>query len=304
MAGFGIVRVRSSAPVAAPGPTRYDEPVSAYGVGKIRAGAAPAALPASLPPHSGRFVNDMGGRGNVAATRVFGLFGMLAAAVAAAAVIWAPAEARAQTRPVAASGCKAEVFATGAVATVMDGRSFTLDDGREIRLAGIEVPLPPAPGETGTAAEAGVAASQAASQAASHAASHAALAALASMVAGQNVELRQTRDATPDRYGRIPAFAYVKRDGVPLSVANEMLARGFARVAAQVGGGVGGDKACAAELLGKERLARDGKLGLWGAAYYAVTGAESLAELGLSGADSQWSKARCCRSARAEAQFM
>jgi len=144
----------------------------------------------------------------------------------------------------------------------MDGRSFTLDDGRDIRLAGIEVPLAPAPGETGAAAEAGLASR----------------AALASLVAGQSVELRQARDAAPDRYGRILAFAYAKPDGVLLSVGNEMLARGFARVAAQVGG-VGGDKACAAELLGKERLARDGKLGLWGAAYYAVTGAESLAEL-------------------------
>jgi endonuclease YncB( thermonuclease family) len=200
----------------------------------------------------------MGGRGNVAATTVFGLFGMLVAAVA-----WASAEARAQTRPPAPNVCKAEVFGTGTVATVMDGRSFTLADGREIRLAGIEVPLPPAPGETGTTAEAGLAASRT---------SHAALAA---MVAGQSVELRQTRDAAPDRYGRILALAYVNRDGALVSVANAMLAGGFARVSAQVGG----DKACAAELLGKERLARDGKLGLWGEAYYAVTGAESLAEL-------------------------
>src|SRR5262249_10897042 len=213
--------------------------------------------PASLPPHSGRFVNHMGWRGNVAATRDFGLFGMLAAVVA-----WAPAKASAQAHPAAPSACKAEVFATGAVATVMDGRSFTLNDGRDIRLAGIEVPLLPAAGETGATAEAGLTSR----------------AALASLVAGQSVELRQIRDTPPDRYGRILAFAYAKRDGDPLSLANEMLARGFARVAAQVGG-VGGDKACAAELLGKERLARDGKVGPWGAAYYAVTGAESLAEL-------------------------
>jgi hypothetical protein len=32
-------------------------------------------------------------------------------------------------------------------------------------------------------------------------------------------------------------------------------------------------------LLGKERTAREGKLGLWGEAYYAVTGAESFEEL-------------------------
>src|SRR5262249_22733728 len=156
-------------------------------------------------------VNHMGGRGDVAATRVFGRFGMLAvtaAAVMAAAVTWAPAEARAQARATAPSVCKADVFATAAGATGTDGRRLTLDDGPDIRLAGIEVPPPPAPAETGPAAEAGLAAR----------------AALASMVTGQSVELRQTRDAAPDRYGRILAFAYVKRDGVPLSVANEMLA--------------------------------------------------------------------------------
>ena len=37
----------------------------------------------------------------------------------------------------------------GKVAAVIDGRSFLLDDGREVRLAAIEVPLLPAPGETG-----------------------------------------------------------------------------------------------------------------------------------------------------------
>jgi endonuclease YncB( thermonuclease family) len=152
---------------------------------------------------------------------------------------------------------------------VVDGRSFVLEDGRDIRLAGIEVPFPPAPGETGPRAEAGAAASRAS------------FAALQAIVAGQNVELRQT-SATADRYGRTLAFAFVDRDGVVTSVAHEMLAKGFARVAARIGERIGDkpeDRACAADLLGKERAAREGKLGLWGERYYAVLGAESFDEL-------------------------
>jgi endonuclease YncB( thermonuclease family) len=141
---------------------------------------------------------------------------------------------------------------------VIDGRSFSLEDGREVRLAGIEVPSPPASGEAGQPAGAGLAAREA----------------LAAIVGGQSVELRQLRGAAPDRYGRDLAFAYITRDGGPVSASHELLAKGFARVSAQVG-----DTACAAELLGKERLAREGRLGLWGAAYYAVTGADSFDEL-------------------------
>jgi endonuclease YncB( thermonuclease family) len=196
--------------------------------------------------------------------RDFRLFGMVAGTIALSIV-----DARAQVRPLAPTACKTEALAGGKVAAVVDGRSFTLEDGREIRLAGIEAPFPAALGETGARAEAGTAAR----------------AALTAMVAGQNVELRQT-SATADRYGRILAFAFVERDGVPVSVAHEMLAKGLARVSGQIGdqsGGKSGDKsgnlACAAELLGKERGARDGKLGLWGERYYAVVGAESFDEL-------------------------
>ena len=62
------------------------------------------------------------------------------------------------------------------------------------------------------------------------------------------------------------------------SAAHEMLARGFARVSAHETGT--GYRACADELLARERAARQAKLGLWGEEpYYVVMGAESLAEL-------------------------
>ena len=92
--------------------------------------------------------------------------------------------------------CHLEVLGTGRVQAVVDRRSFVLEDGREIRLPGIEVPLPPLPGETGARAEAGAAAR----------------AALEVMVAGQTVELRHEL-AAADRYGRIAAHVFVSEDG-------------------------------------------------------------------------------------------
>jgi endonuclease YncB( thermonuclease family) len=163
----------------------------------------------------------------------------------------------ARAESAAASACRFEAAGTGKVRAIIDGRSFALDDGREIRLAAIEVPFPPRSGESGTAAAAGASAR----------------AALASILADQTVELRQST-ATPDRYGRMLAFVYVEREGAQRSAVHEMLGRGFARVSAHVG-----DRACADELLAQERTARQAKLGLWGEPYYVILGADSTAEL-------------------------
>jgi endonuclease YncB( thermonuclease family) len=165
--------------------------------------------------------------------------------------------ASARAESAAATACRFEAPETGKVRAIIDGRSFALDDGREIRLAAIEVPFPPRAGESGTKATAGASAR----------------AALASILADQTVELRQSV-ATPDRYGRMLAFVYVKREGAQRSAVHEMLSRGFARVSAHVG-----DRACADELLAQERTARQAKLGLWGEPYYVILGADSTAEL-------------------------
>jgi len=218
----------------------------------------------------------MGGRGKVALTKSFRVFGTLVGMA-----VWSIGLVQAQGRPgiparpagvaapgassLASSACKTEVFATGRVGSVVDARSFVLDDGREVRLAGLEVPLTPAPGESDARAEAAAAAARTARDA------------LAAIVLGEKITLSGTGGpigAKVDRYGRMLAFGHVERDGTRTSVAQEMVARGFARVAANVG-----DRACAAELLGKERSARERKLGLWGAAYYAVIGAENGADL-------------------------
>jgi hypothetical protein len=62
--------------------------------------------------------------------------------------IGAPALAQ-QPTPV----CGGEEIARGVVRHVDDARTFTLDDGREVRLAGIEVPLPPLPKEANQEAD-------------------------------------------------------------------------------------------------------------------------------------------------------
>ena len=198
-----------------------------------------------------------------------------------AAIVVLPTEpAGAESRP--STSCRSEPGGTGKVRAITDGRSFTLDDGREIRLAGIEAPLLPRPGEAGTRAKAGLAAR----------------AVLEAIIAGQNVELRQN-DMPADRYGRTTAFVYVSGGALPESVAHEMLARGFARVSAHVG-----ERPCADELLARERAARQAKLGLWGEPYYVIVSAESGPSLWPKAAISYWRKARCGRSARAEARYM
>ena len=148
------------------------------------------------------------------------------------------------------SRCGAEAMSPGRADRVIDGRSFVLADGREIRLASLEVP--PA-GDSSTAGKA-------------------ARSALASMLAGEAIELRGA-GAAPDRYGRTVAYAFTAGEP-PRSVAHAMLAAGHARLGTEAG-----DTACAAELLSQERRARTAKIGLWAEAQYGIIDAGNLAGL-------------------------
>jgi hypothetical protein len=135
----------------------------------------------------------------------------------------------------AASACSFEPQGEGRVSAIIDARSFRMDDGREVRLAGVEV-LGDGP------------------------------AALASLLAGQAVTLRGETDA-PDRYGRQPAFVFLDSSDRP--VQTMLLERGAALASGTVA-----DKACAAELAAAEATARQSKRGLWvGSA--AIKNAES-----------------------------
>ena len=154
--------------------------------------------------------------------------GVIVAGFAAAFAVGGCVAALAQERPQPASACAGEVVARAATSHVSDGRSFVLADGREVRLAAIEVPpLAPESGAApdGTAARDG----------------------LAALLAGVEIVLKQAEPQKTDRYGRIVAYAFVSRDGSERLVQADLLAAGLARVAPRAGG-----RACAMELLSRE----------------------------------------------------
>jgi endonuclease YncB( thermonuclease family) len=140
-----------------------------------------------------------------------------------------------------AAGCLFAVQGEGRVAAVIDARSFRLDDGREIRLAGIE------PANTDKAKG---------------------TAALAAVIGGHDVTLHG-EDDTPDRYGRQTAFVFVAET----SVQSELLRRGEALLAADVA-----DKDCAGTLAAAEADAIKAKIGIWSAPT-AIKNAESPGDI-------------------------
>lgn len=145
-----------------------------------------------------------------------------------------------------ASDCTFGDAGSGTVRTVLDGRTFLLTDGREVRLDAIEVPHPE-----------------------SHDAAQASKAALEALVGGREVTLKRL-DAQTDRYGRLLAYPFAP--GGQQSTQQVLLAAGHARVAARVG-----DVGCAARLLSAERTARDARRGLWSEPSYAMRQADDPA---------------------------
>ncbi len=129
-----------------------------------------------------------------------------------------------------AEGCLFEPQGEGRVAEIIDGRSFRLTDGREIRLAGIE----PAAGQTTTANQ---------------------VAALTALIAGRDVTLLSPDD-TPDRYGRQSAIVFLGSTETPVQAL--LLRQGDALVSAEIA-----DKDCAADLARAEAEARQVKRGVW-----------------------------------------
>jgi endonuclease YncB( thermonuclease family) len=130
----------------------------------------------------------------------------------------------------AASACSFEPQGEGRVSAVIDARTFRLDDGREVRLAGIETAAAGAARIDGTAA-------------------------LSALITERSVSLRGESDA-PDRYGRQPAFVFA--DSADASVQSLLLARGEALLSGTIA-----DKACAQELVAAEAAARQARRGVW-----------------------------------------
>jgi endonuclease YncB( thermonuclease family) len=193
--------------------------------------------------------------------------GILSAAIAVTCgCVCAAAE---NTAPVIA--CGGETVAHATVGRIIDGRTFALSDGRQVRLAAIEVPPLILSGQSGFPAR--TSGRDSSRPDFSGREGSAARDALDALIGGDEVVLRQadiSLDDNLDRYGRIVAYAYALRDGEELFVQGALLESGFARVADRIG-----TKACALELLAEETAARTAKLGLWSDPYYEVLNADA-----------------------------
>ena len=143
--------------------------------------------------------------------------------------------------PALAAGCSFAPQGEGRVAAATDARGFRLEDGREVRLAGIEAVSSATTRKDRTAA-------------------------LAALVAGHDVTLHGQVDA-PDRYGRQVAFVYLA--GTETLAQAELLRQGEA-----LGSADATDKDCAMTLAAAEAEARQAKRGTWAGAM-VIKNAES-----------------------------
>jgi endonuclease YncB( thermonuclease family) len=134
----------------------------------------------------------------------------------------------------AADACALTPSPSGRVRDVIDGRTLRLQDGRVIRLAGIDVP----PDETPRGREARLF--------------------LAELLTDQPVVLKTDGAASHDRYGRVVAHVFTTDEGLERSLQAVMLDGGLARVAARVGG-----YGCATAFWAREQHARTARRGLW-----------------------------------------
>jgi endonuclease YncB( thermonuclease family) len=147
--------------------------------------------------------------------------------------------------PAFAAECPAGGTDRAEVAGAVDGATLLLKDGAEIRLAGIEAPLPPLTLDAGAQWPAAESARQA----------------LERLAAGHTVSLAEAGNG-PDRHGRTHAYAFLD-DGRNLAAA--LLSEGAVRVR-----WFQGENECFPAFLAAETAARAVKSGIWSLAEYAV----------------------------------
>lgn len=159
---------------------------------------------------------------------------------------------------VSARACDLPPGETATVSAVLDGETLVLQDGREVRLLGIQAPAAPPDWE---GPEPWPFAAQAKT-------------ALGALVQGAAVDLRF--DARKeDRHGHLLAQVFLDRDGRRIWVQEALVADGMARVAA-----LPDLDACLGPLLRVENEARHDRRGLWRSLTYQVRDANDPRELG------------------------
>ncbi len=157
-----------------------------------------------------------------------------------------------------ARACDLPASETGTVASVIDGETLQLTDGRTVRLIGAKAPMPPL-GWRGDDPWPFV---------------DDAREALEALAANQQVELR-LGGSRIDRHGHLLAQVYVVSGDERLWLQQALIAKGLARVYS-----FPDNRACVAELLAREAEARDKRVGLWGSSLYRVASALDLKRLG------------------------
>lgn len=146
-----------------------------------------------------------------------------------------------------------ESLGSAGVVEIVDGDTLLLDDGREVRLVGLQAPKLPL-GRPDF--EAWPLADEA-------------KAALAALAQGREVELR-AGGRSIDRHGRVLAHL-VRDDG--LWIQGTLLQQGMARVYS-----FADNRALVAEMLALEQEARRARRGIWAEPYYAVSTPDGVAE--------------------------
>lgn len=144
----------------------------------------------------------------------------------------------------------------GIVRAVIDGGTFTLEDGRTVRLAALDVPRPTAPAANDRRPAAQARREMVAAQARD---------ALSALLGGGEVALAVLQRPV-DRYGRTLAHVVDRRDRW---IQAEMVVRGFARVAV-----FADERAGLRELLALEAQARAERRGLWTLPEFRIVGAD------------------------------
>lgn len=177
--------------------------------------------------------------------------------LAAATVAFSCGFSRAEEAPTPQPTCELARGPVRTVARVIDGETVALDDGRELRLAGIQAPR----------------AQDAGAQLGAWPLEEASRIALAELILGKQVQIAFGASKV-DRYGRLIGHLFAMRDGVRQWIEGELLGRGLARVMV-----LPGDGACLSELLAHERLARTDNTGVWQVTIYAPKDAFQTAAL-------------------------